>query len=70
VDEKAGIGVRHSYAPPGLWIQASTLIPQAYAVGLPSFARYAGGVRREAGKTGIRFQGSGIEDHPTLAEPG
>ena len=33
VYEEAGVGVRHSYATPGLWIQVSTLIPQACACG-------------------------------------
>ena len=33
VDEKAGIGMRHSYAPPGLRIHIPTLIPQACAWG-------------------------------------
>jgi hypothetical protein len=33
VDEETGIGMSHSYAPPGLWIQVSTLIPQAHAWG-------------------------------------
>jgi hypothetical protein len=63
VDEEAGVGMRHSYAPPGLWIQVSTLIPQARAWGY----RLVPATRAEC--FGARFAAANAEPSPDRPEP-